>query len=49
MRSFMPWLDEKTDNATIFEEAVNFLEFAREIVGCEYDEVSIYFIMQCTT
>ncbi|KAG8196469.1 hypothetical protein JTE90_012288 [Oedothorax gibbosus] len=37
MRNLLPCVSEKTDNATVFEKAVNFIHHVREIIGRDYD------------
>lgn len=39
MRELVPGMNDKTDNATVFEQAANFLTFMREVVGNECDMV----------
>ncbi|GFS55004.1 BHLH domain-containing protein [Trichonephila inaurata madagascariensis] len=37
MKSLLPCVCDKTDNATVFENAVHFIAFMKETVGSDYD------------
>ncbi|GFU21292.1 BHLH domain-containing protein [Nephila pilipes] len=39
MKSLLPCVCDKTDNATVFENAVHFIAFMKETVGSDYDMV----------
>lgn len=41
MRSLLPIVSEKLDNASIFELAVDYITFLKETVGNEHDVVSL--------
>ncbi|CAL1293606.1 unnamed protein product [Larinioides sclopetarius] len=37
MKGLLPRVCDKTDNATVFENAVHFIAFMKETVGSDYD------------
>ncbi|GIY01185.1 BHLH domain-containing protein [Caerostris darwini] len=39
MKSLLPCVCDKTDNATVFENAVHFITFMKETVGSDYDMI----------